>query len=211
MVVLGLVMILIGLMMPVLGRSMERSRRTARLSTIRQHMIGMSLYAEDFQDSFPYFVEHPYRIAKNWHVVMTGGRYVPARRTDIDAYGTGLDGQIGLAMSVAMVYDFERMMPGKTVPVDSMKSSAQKFSATSFPSSKAALFRYWVKSPSGNPAWWCCGPPPREEGEVAMVDGSADFGDWTEYFSKDYPDRQENEIGQPVVTTWFGIHGRDRP
>jgi len=52
-VVIAVIALLMGLLVPVLGRAREQGRRVACMGNIRQFIIGIQVYASDYQERLP--------------------------------------------------------------------------------------------------------------------------------------------------------------
>ena len=52
-VVVALIALLMGLLVPVLGRAREKARRVACMGNIRQFIVGIQVYAGDYRESLP--------------------------------------------------------------------------------------------------------------------------------------------------------------
>ncbi len=52
-VVIAVIAILVGIMVPVLGRAREKARRTACMGNIRQFILGIQAYASDYRETLP--------------------------------------------------------------------------------------------------------------------------------------------------------------
>lgn len=209
-VCLGVILILISLLAPALGRSINEARVVSRMSLLRQHTAATLLYTNDYQGVFPNQNEHPVRAAKYWYLPMMAKDYLQGGAKAIDPYGVRLEGAIGIGMSMAMVYPAALMTPGATVYPDDMKPAPIRVSDVAHPSAKGFLFRSRVTNGDGVVSYWCCSQSPGVPGEVAMTDGSVIFEPWTAFLVPGVPDRLENGIGLPVVATWRGVLGMDR-
>jgi prepilin-type N-terminal cleavage/methylation domain-containing protein len=53
-VVIGIIAVLIGILIPVLGRARDQANKTACMSNIRQVMIGFTMYANNNKDKCPF-------------------------------------------------------------------------------------------------------------------------------------------------------------
>jgi len=60
-VVLSIISLLLSLLLPALFRARGEARRVQALATMQQVWIGLALYGDDFQQTFPYFATpgHP--------------------------------------------------------------------------------------------------------------------------------------------------------
>jgi prepilin-type N-terminal cleavage/methylation domain-containing protein len=52
-VVIAVIAILVGIMVPVLGRAREKARRAACMGNIRQFLVGIQAYSSDFRETLP--------------------------------------------------------------------------------------------------------------------------------------------------------------
>ena len=52
-VVVAMIALLMGLLVPVLGRAREKARRVACMGNIRQFIVGIQAYASDYRESLP--------------------------------------------------------------------------------------------------------------------------------------------------------------
>lgn len=207
--VIGILMILAGLLAPALAGSWSRAKLTRDMMLIRQSAASVMAYSQDFSDCYPFESgAHPIRFEQSWfRPVLASGHIATMREIDPE-YATGR-GMFSVAMSLAMCYDPAKMRPGNTEPFDAMVASPVRQSQVVFPSSKGLLIR------------WHSGDPDRERGfasfcgsflwpaPVAMADGSSMSGTCLD-FLRDEPLYTENEIGYPVIETWYGARGIDK-
>lgn len=213
-VVIGIVMILVGLIAPALGSAMSRAKLTRDISTVRQQALLISMYATDFEEVYPLARVSPGgvgRAASDWGVPMIeSGHADSIAQLDPDV-NRGLEPSYML--SVAMVYEADKMRPGVVPPASEQRPVAVRTHLVVFPSSKALTYRAWDGEPPetfGGINAFCCAagfqdwPTP-----VSFADGSAASGTMREFLDGD-PLYMEYGIGAPVGSTWFGIRGRDR-
>lgn len=207
-------MILIGLIAPALGGAISRARLTRDISLVRQQAMLISIYAADFEDTYPLATLRQGRVfaaAGNWGVPLIEGGYVDnVAQLDPDV-DRGLEPSY--AMSVAMVYDAATMRPGEVPPIDDQLPRATHTHHVVFPSSKGLTYRAWDGQPpetfGGHNAFCCAASHLSWPTPVSFVDGSAVSGTMGEFLDGD-PLYMEHGIGAPVHSTWFGVRGRDR-
>ncbi|MCL4222378.1 MAG: prepilin-type N-terminal cleavage/methylation domain-containing protein [Phycisphaerales bacterium] len=213
-VCIGIIMILIGLIAPSLGRAMSRAKLIRDVGTVRQQAMLISMYAADFEDTYPLADDrlgHLFSAAGNWGVpLIESGHADSVAQLDPDV-DRGLEPSF--LLSIAMVFDANQMRPGHVPPVGQQRPRAVRTHQVLFPSSKALTFRLWDGQPNetfGGINVFCCAaafvdwPTP-----VSFADGSAASGTMREFLDGDSL-YMEHDIGAPVYSTWFGIRGRDR-
>lgn len=212
-VVIGVLMILLGFVLPALRLSRDRAVQLREMSDVRQHAIAVLAYCAQSGDVFPISSGNAWTAAATWEL--------PVRATGI------MDDSFPLptpSLSLAMVYPASRMRPGHTEPPIVMRSRAIRTGAVRYPSDKGLLVRNVIDI-DGEPQPWCCidRPHPRVPGAVippgykpperavAMTDGGVHRGTWHDFINPELPLTDENSIGSPVLSTWYGSEGMDRP
>jgi type II secretory pathway pseudopilin PulG len=213
-ITIGIIMILIGLIAPALGGAMSQAKLTRDIALVRQQAMLISMYATDFQGIYPLAFDTPgrvFRAASDWGVPMIASGHADSiAQLDPDV-NRGLEPSYGL--SVAMVYDADKMRPGIVPPASEQRPVAVRTHQVVFPSSKGLTFRAWDGQPPetfGGFNGFCCAasfldwPTP-----VSFADGSAASGTMRKFLDGD-PLYMEHDIGAPVHSTWFGVRGRDR-
>jgi type II secretory pathway pseudopilin PulG len=207
-VCLGIVMILVGLLIPSLAGVYSRGRLTRELVVLHQHAVAIDAYTADFAGIYPLSSEKPFWAAADWwKPLIAAGHYQSLG--EVDPVSVRLDLPVSYWMSQAMVQDPATMRPGETVPFEEAVSSPIRHDQVFYPSAKGLVFKYYDRhwNPSEGGMQWCC--TSLWEFPVAMADGSATSGTYIG-FNGGRPLYLENEIGRPVATTWFGCRGRDR-
>lgn len=208
-VCLGIIMILIGLMIPSLAGVFSRSRLTREMVILRQHAIAIDAYASDSAGVYPLASDNPWYSADAWwKPLIEAGHYRSV--SDVDPVSQPLGPRTSYIMSLAMVYDYSKMRPGETVPMGEAFAAPVRQDLVLFPSAKGLIFRYYDKSPepSEGGIQFCCVVP--WQFPVALAaDGAALSGTYLD-FNGGLPPYVENQIGMPVYSTWFGCRGRDR-
>lgn len=208
---IGIVMILMGLLLPSLRQARKSARATLSTVTIADHAKALQAYANDFRGVFPFTPGHPVTSSQAWWRIMAHSGHVTGSSAAVDPEGNRAYGNVGYALSIADVYSPELMTPGKTIEYSSAKASPQRWDSMFAPSAKAIIFRFWVAKSDGTSDFWCCAPGDNAlPGEIAFGDGSAGVYRWGELLVNGVPTTVENSIGYPVVSTWYGLRGRDR-
>lgn len=209
--VLGVLMVLLGLILPSLGGAYSSAKLSREMIRLRDHAVMISVYANDHQDVYPFIGGDPLDAGTYWARAMLAGDYyssLPHLDERSDEIGHGYS----ILMSAAMAYDWKLMRPGHTVPFEQAKAVPVRTINVLFPSMKALVFRAENEpTPASLPAagyrGFCC--TDLWEFPVANADASIVVGHW-KFFSGNRPLYQENEMGTPVMTTWLGVRGIDR-
>lgn len=215
-VILGIIMILLGLLMPVAGEARAKAAATASLSNARQLGLMVDAYAVDFDGIFPiadqkFWFEvrvpgEPWNdelwTGRSWQwALIDAGLLSAEQATDpnhLDA--------INFDLSMTLSYPPHLMTPQSLEHPDDRRTSPIRTEQVVFPASKGALTEVYVqKSPA--PRFWCCtylDPP----GAVTFLDGSVESVAWHELREPEHVPLFG--IGIPVRSTWQGARGRDR-
>lgn len=215
-VALGIMMILLGMILPALGGAYSTAKLSRDMIRLRDNSTMVALYTQDHQDIYPFpnIDSDPRTVALRWGMPMVAGGYFK-NITEIDdrsdEHGIGYS----IYMSAAMVYDWKLMRPGHTVTLDEAVPVPVRSSSVTFPSLKGLLFRgenRYHDTLNGRPIpddyyAYCC--VDLWEFPVANADTSIIKGHW-KFFNGGRPLHEENEMGTPVMTTWFGVKGQDR-
>lgn len=204
-VVLGVLMILIGLVLPTVARTVASGRQTGVLSSIQQAAALIEMYCQSSKDVYPLppgdemsSLDWPNRLVESGLL---------ERVENADPLGFKRYGRANIALSQCMFYDHAKMHPGLTEPQDQRRPIPVRSAEVLFPVQKGLLWTVTVND-GRIESLWCCGEG-KPRGPVAFVDGSASM-----HYNMDmFPNRivyHENGIGMPVNTTWAGVRGRDR-
>lgn len=216
MVVIGVVLLLIGLVLPAFGGAFSTAKLSREMVRLRDNSFMISMYTQDHRDVYPLanIGRGPRSTAVRWGMPMIAGGYVDDitqidDRSDVEGNG------FSIYMSAAMVYDWQLMRPGFTVPYEEAVPSAVRSSSVTFPSLKALLYRAENRvhdTLNGRPIpndyyAFCC--VDLWDFPVVNTDSSVIKGHW-QFFNGGRPLYEENLIGTPVMATWFGVKGQDR-
>lgn len=212
MVSIGVLSILAGLLLPALSGSLSSAKLTADMVRMRDAANMIGVYTADHRDAYPQpKARGVYRIGRLWlNPMLRGGYYSDIR--EIDEYSDARGSDPSVLMSAAMAYDWRRMVPGRTVNVDEQHSSTVRTHMVLYPSLKGLVFRAMSGGPPeslrGEVQMFCCAGE-LWEFPVANADASVVSGHRL-YFNGGRPLSMENQIGMPVLSTWFGVRGTDR-
>jgi hypothetical protein len=205
-VLFGVVMVLIGLLLPTLAGSRAAARTARGLASLQQNVGLIAMYGNDFAEVFPIADARLNSATLKWGNAMVRAGLVESDR-DLDPLGFRATGGMTFALSHCMMHPPQKMRPGQTMPIEFAMSSPIRQSQVSSPSGKGLMYRWRVQTPMGD-RFWCCSFHD-VKGEVAFVDGSAIVAFWHEFRTHEQG-LIENWVGYPVASTWDGVFGYDR-
>lgn len=207
-VVLGVLMILVGVLLPGLRRSRDSARDIQAASNTRQCVLIVESYAASHDGYYPR--------REHWHAGTAAAQWWRAARSAGLFDGPGADPNAVLVqieadshiLCTSFAYDHRLMRPGHTVDWWSAESRWVRTAEVRYPSRKGLARRLMIDWGPVTGHWCCTYIPIRAP--IAMADTSIVFGDWTEFLVPPGRYFTENSIGSPVTTTWYGTKGRDR-
>lgn len=208
-VVIGVLLLLLGLILPAVGGAVASARLTRSANDIRQCGQLTSLYTAQFKSTYPFTPSDPFNASMNWSSPAAKAGLL-ASADAIDPIGVRKTGRVRYWMSVAMVYRPDRMHPGRTVPPEQAVAVPVREHQVTYPSDKGLFVQAFdATGPSVKSiTWWfCCGRP--QSAPVGMADGAVTIGTYLD-FSRFRPVVVENNIGMPILSTWGGYLARDR-
>lgn len=206
--VLGVVMILLSFAAPAIGRSMATARQTRDAGQLRQNFTLVSQYVHEHRDVYPVAHENAPLAGWEWYRALHAGGYF-STPGDADPYGYRAYRNIRYVMSWCLMYDPDRMLPGRTVPPEQATSRAVRQHMVSYPSHKGAMVQergaggYYPADPHA----FCC--TMRWKAPVVFCDSSLIIADHIELNAGE-PAVVVDLVGMPVISTWGGYLGRDR-
>lgn len=205
--VIGVVAVLVSLALPSIGRTVDRSRLVADGARLRENAILVKSYTHDNRGLYPLADSNAFLASAQWYTPLVKGGSLSSP-SDADPYLVRPGYEMRFWLSLAMVYDSEKMVPGRTVDPSLADSTFVRDSDIVYPSLKGEMLRYR----SGLPAWeggvvFCCGP--RWITPVSMVDLSIRLGTYMDFPGAGGPIAPVDQIGAPVFSTWYGFRGRD--
>lgn len=205
-VCIGVMMVLIGLLLPTLAASRESARATRMLALVRSNHAAVVMYANSHQDVFPASDSLVGNCMLRWYVPLVATGLIENERA-VDPEGAELTNNPRFSMSGCAFCSPSMMVPGSTVPVDVAESSAIRMSQAAFPAEKGILVQ-WLHVRGTEHVFWSWNPSESPSSPIAMADGHAisakcvDFALEHDFF--------ENWVGHPVLSTWNGILGMDK-
>lgn len=206
--VIAVILILVGLALSPLSRSFGTARTLGHTAAIQQAAALIELYLQDSRDVYPLAEVERSVEAAHWFYQPLVAAGLIENPLELDAEGFALANRVNMAMSECVVYDADKMIPGRTEPESQRRATPVRSTEVVHPSGKGTLYTIQVTDGRVR-AHWCCiaGSPP---GPVAFADGSVGVYRWQELLEPHEPFYMENGIGAPVATTWRGVRGRDR-
>ncbi|MBY0111258.1 MAG: prepilin-type N-terminal cleavage/methylation domain-containing protein [Phycisphaerales bacterium] len=198
-VVIGIVLVLIGLVLPSLRRTREQARDTRELSVARANIAAVAIYAANYQDYFPTGGTTFVHASGSWAGCLLASGVIKSLGE--------LNADMSNSFSYVAFVDPSGVRRGEVVPAELTRFSPQKLGSVRYPSDKGLI---WPILRKNQPAveTWCCGPD-SATGAIAFADGSASMHRWMD-FTGPSGVVVEYWAGMPVISTWDGIWGRDR-
>ncbi len=203
-VVIGVVMILIGLLMPALASAREQALRTRDLASARGAFVLLSQYTDDNADRFPVGGLDAVQAARHWYLPLAAGGYIQSWR-DIGIASPDQNESL-LALSQTAIINQDVFQPSSSGLLSAEPVAAQRTQSIGFPSQKGILFQHYVYTSSWEGEWCCLRAAP--PAPVAFADGSAVVSTYQQFQVSPPPDLARM-AGVPVVSTWAGLAGRD--
>lgn len=197
--------ILVGLLLPSVRQTWHQGRLTSLLGEIQQQAALVEMYGNEHNDLYPFAAfDTVGACSAKWYETLKREGMIDDRAAERASV---------FQLSLCMVYDARRMEPGNTPDQNVWDESPVPVyrRQTRLPASKGMLgwFFTWSKR-SNSPPRWCC-LPDSSPGPVAMADGSALIGRWMDFLpGGEFVYDDVSNIGFPVMTTWYGVEGRDR-
>lgn len=203
---IGIILILIGLLLPAVGGARARARGTRTAAAARSNGLAIVSYAQDHDDVFPIAANRVGTSMLDWEVPLLATGYIDVYE-HIDPEGQREMGHHRFAFSGALMHPAALMEPDSTLPLDLAETIAIRQSQVSFPSQKGMLVQ-WVREEGGKDIFWSWNPYDRPLAPVTFCDGSV-----SEYRCTDFRLAHgffENWVGHPVLATWSGHRGLDQ-
>lgn len=204
-VVLCIACVLLALAVPSLSRVMAQARLTRSLAQIRGNGTLLVAYCQEHRDTFPVAGSNAVHAAWDWYKPLVDAGTVPSREV-LDPEGVRRGSHVTFLMSVCMVFDPAKMVPGKTPPPDEQYSTRVFQHQVVFPASKG-LMHQWRRANGAEEYYGTITPfvfP------VLFADLSGETGTARSFSFDDTPYVDENNFGVPVWTTWGGYLSQDR-
>lgn len=208
--VVGIIVVLIGLLMPAYEGGMFQARMNASASHLRQMATLINLYAQDTKQVFPIGDVNAHRSMRDWDEALVAHGLLKDVR-EADPRGIKAMGFNTYLLTIGVLTDPAYLVRGHTIPVDDLQSRAVRTDEVLFPSLKGLINQFEVPYAPGGPTLWAGGPA--VPAPVMFADGSGESQPWTKYRCELRPNGDilvEDEIGAPVMTGWDGYQTRDK-
>lgn len=207
---MGIIMVLLGLMLPSLGKARTSASLSTQLREIQQAHLLLAMYASANSEHYPLRGDNQHEATTHWfEPLVESGLLAGSDQLDRSSSQRGLEPPFAMSASLCSAADYYRP-EHETYPDESARPvSSVRTDQVLYPSSKGAIFTWRI----GNTTEpfivpWCC-LDTSLAAPIAFADGSAEARSVDECFVVQ-PMRTEELAGIPVYTTWYGIHGRDR-
>ncbi|HED54297.1 MAG TPA: type II secretion system protein [Phycisphaerales bacterium] len=221
-VVIGVIMVLMGLLLPVLGGAKATAMQMRQVSNIRQVGMLIDLYLNDWDDTYPLADIrpdwHPTSVSRKTAAALGIGRYWAMPLIDSglvtrkqfqsiywDSYAFG---------SVTMYTDPELMLPDSIPAWETFTNSPVRRYWAKYPSDKGLVGVSFVPDARGNdkliPGYtlWHSMLPEGPRAPVLFADSSVLQIQHDELLE---PDPAPIDVwGSGIMYTWHGIRGRDK-
>lgn len=203
---IGILMILLGLVLPMTSGAKQRAMDARMLGTMRSNGALLSLYAHDHDMLFPNDSQMVGRAVLDWYrpLIRTG---LIRGDVDVDPDGIRRHKVQRVSMTAAAVCPPERMVPGATLPLDMSTTTTMRLSQVLHPASKGVLFQYVQVTGEVHELW----STRAHNGPVLPItfaDGSV-LAARSRSFVLEF-DFLEDWVGSPVLSTWRGVLGVDQ-
>ncbi len=204
-VVIGAIMVILGLLLPSLGKSRKAAENIVGLAGIRSNATLIQAYCAENAGVFPIAMQLPWGCSQFWAMPLRVAGFI-AREEDTWIGSGDESKRVPCSMSAAAAMSPQQMVRGQTLPMNSVRSVPITMARVAFPSHKGLLNIAGSRmNPPQQP--WCCGH--QIVAPVAFFDGSAGEYAWQDFLEDGVLQIQDN-VGIPVYSTWGGVLGRDR-
>jgi hypothetical protein len=212
-VVIGVVMVVLGLVLPSIGSSWEQARVTADLATVRGNTALIMQYANEHDDAYPVGGPNRCSAGTNWHQPLVDGGYLPGMGA-ADPHSYARWGRVTFLMSECLAADPLDFTPGYTRRCEDAPSVPIGQYLVPFPDRKGLMLKNFERegrpNSRGAPGdrYFCCVTP--WEVPVGFCDGSGVLASFLNFTNGQRPLVDEFRVGVPVLRSWGGYAARDR-
>jgi type II secretory pathway pseudopilin PulG len=215
-VVIGVIMVLIALAAPALGKSMQAARLTRSQVAVSQNAKLITLYASAYKDIAPIWSMSAEDNRELWcEAVRAIGLVTSWKEIDPEWIGgdAGDLGTPGFYMNRAFHDRVDDLTPGQTEPEQWAVSDPVRVGSALYPDKLilvSHLYRRLYRVHGDLRGAWCCVTSIRTHvGAVGFTDGHVESGYWTDFIAEDEL-VVENNVGWPAYSTWYGHRGRSK-
>lgn len=215
-VVLGVVLILIGIIVPALGSSIERARNTAELATIRSNVALVSQHAAQTEGYYPIATPSRCGSSTRWYEPLLASGLISSE-VQVDPRSFPKFGEVSFSLSESLVADVAEFTWGSTRSCVDSPSSPVGESDVAAPSAKGMMVRTHDpgRMPAagyaypGQSAAFCC--TDLWIAPVAFCDGSGVLGTYLDFAPPGGPTiNRAHRVGVPILSPWNGYLARER-
>lgn len=212
-VCIGVVLILLGMILPVIGKSWFASRQARDLAQLQQNTLVASIYLHDWKDVYPIGNDMAYFSMQDWWKPLVLAGYLGSD-AEADPWGVARFQRGRFHQSMCMTYSPEFMAEGNTRASSAAMSSAVRQNDVRFPSLKGWMGQFCL-DPSQPSTYFVCtncvaGEFPLNRVAVAMADSSCSLATLNDFEWHNPEVLVVDDIGVPVFTTWGGYLARDK-
>jgi hypothetical protein len=210
-VVIGLIVILVGLLVPVLARGQAQSRELVLLADVRRYMNGITIVAQDNGGFTTPYIQEDSRVTGQLDVAMILAYRVLVREgiykngLEVDRVGNDTVNALTLMAVAGLFAPPGEFKVNATSHYKTIQARPVQLAIARNPSMKGGVYQYQTGPEIGHT--WCC-VSLWNRGAVAFMDGHASLRAAGEF---EWPEGvTQSQIGIPVVTTLDGLRGADR-
>jgi len=205
-VVIGIVMVLVGLIAPSLGKARYQAKGIKWAQQVRSNAVLVTMYTAGQKDVFPIADEMLDRNIDRWSLALKQAGLIE-KLEEIDPEEIKNWGAPAYMLNMAAYNDHRQMVLGQTERMSNAKCEAVRLGDIQFPSSLGMMYKMIANGDTS--VQWCCLSHASWRGPVAFMDESVVLGAWPDFVAVDQL-IIENQVGYPVGATWEGSRGRDR-
>lgn len=203
---LGVLMILLGLVLPMMSGARERAIEARMLGTMKSNGALISMYAHDHDMLFPNDSQMVGKAVLDWPSPLKAAGLIDGD-ADVDPDGVRRHRVQRVSMTAAAVCLPDRMVPGATLPLDMSVATTMRLSQVRHPAAKGVLVQY-VQVRGDTHELWSTRFHRGPSLPVTFADGSV-ISARSREFALEF-DFYEDWVGHPVLSTWRGVYGVDQ-
>lgn len=214
-IVIGVIVVLIGILLPTLSGSKASAAETAQASNLRQVGVLIDLYTENWDGIYPFADMrtswYPSYVTREEAFALGLGRFWETALIDAGMISEHEFDELYYASeayhTVAMYTDPRVMTPTTIPPWPEHRNTPVRTSWATYPAQKGLLGVSRVPV-AGGMVFWTFGVPDGPRAPIIFADGSHARLRSSDLREPEYP--MIDIWGVPIAWTWHGIKGRDR-